>query len=822
MKASLLRSARADGLNSVLQALLTALFLCSGLAHATDYSGTYLIRGSQANSAFITASGASVKSNVTQSTLSASLNRQKWRLEPIGSGYYKVLEDSSGLALDYDQRIRGNAHLYPYKGYRWQQWKIVSVGEQLRLVSRYDGKILQARDNTAQANIEVARLNTSSTAQLWQLVDPSSVLNDSPTAVIDGTGASCAAPCQMFFNADASSDSDGYIASFNWVIDNRSYHTSDIIHQFDNAGSYTVKLTVKDDQGASATSTTVVVVTAPAAEFALSDQSVTIRNLQSQKFMGPETHVLKGNVAAIEAEAADQKNWMIRPTGDGYFIIFDEASGLALDYDQSIMGNAHLYKYFHAPWQQWKISPVAGGYLVTSRRDGKALTASATSAGNVELKSARNDASQTWLIGPYEAPAPNSKPIASLELKSGALNCTAPCELTLDASGSSDADGYITAYRWDARGSVTSQQTLRLQFDSAGTFPVKLTVTDNQGASHSTSAEVVVNEKASAPSLLLNQPIFITDRSTSRQLTVSKAALKANVFGSTSMDPSSKWVLQTVGQGIYVVRHLASGLVLDADRNTANNIHLYSYFGAPWQQWTLLGDDGGWNLVNRYDKRVLGLSAGNAIVVGAGGSSSQGWTFRAANTDGAEGGAGTGTGTGTGGVAISLQPVSQSVFSGSSVTFNVSVNTTSAVNYQWRKNGVAIPNAVRSHLSLSGVTSDQSGRYDVVITQGTSSVVSRPADLSVTVNRAATLEWSAPSRRENGQALSSGDVSHYQIYHVAVDSGKEEVIEVPTHERRYDFTALDSGEHHFVLTTVDSKGIESEFSTLMELHIPSK
>jgi PKD repeat protein len=68
----------------------------------------------------------------------------------------------------------------------------------------------------------------------------------------------------------------------------------------------------------------------------------------------------------------------------------------------------------------------------------------------------------------------------------------------LDGSTSSDADGKIVTYAWNfGDGAVGSGATASHTFAAAGTYTVTLTVTDDAGATHSTSSKVTV---AAAPS----------------------------------------------------------------------------------------------------------------------------------------------------------------------------------------------------------------------------------------------------------------------------------------------------------------------------------
>ena len=74
--------------------------------------------------------------------------------------------------------------------------------------------------------------------------------------------------------------------------------------------------------------------------------------------------------------------------------------------------------------------------------------------------------------------------------------------VAFDGSGSADPDGTVASYAWDFGDStaVGSGSKPAHTYAAAGTYPVKLTVTDNQGASASVSHDVVV---AAAPA---NQP----------------------------------------------------------------------------------------------------------------------------------------------------------------------------------------------------------------------------------------------------------------------------------------------------------------------------
>ena len=87
------------------------------------------------------------------------------------------------------------------------------------------------------------------------------------------------------------------------------------------------------------------------------------------------------------------------------------------------------------------------------------------------------------LEGSYTNSSSNNAPVASFSSNCTDLSCS------FDASNSTDGDGSIVSYSWSFGGSgVTSNNT----FSSAGTYTVSLTVTDNDGASNSSSQSVTV------------------------------------------------------------------------------------------------------------------------------------------------------------------------------------------------------------------------------------------------------------------------------------------------------------------------------------------
>ncbi|GGC16506.1 PKD domain-containing protein [Cellulomonas carbonis] len=101
---------------------------------------------------------------------------------------------------------------------------------------------------------------------------------------------------------------------------------------------------------------------------------------------------------------------------------------------------------------------------------------------------------------------------------------TADLTVTVDGSASSDPDGTVVAHAWDfGDGATASGATAEHAYDAAGTYDVTLTVTDDDGATGSTTQQVTVT----APPNQLPVAAF----------TAAVEGLELTADGTTSSDP---------------------------------------------------------------------------------------------------------------------------------------------------------------------------------------------------------------------------------------------------------------------------------------------
>jgi hypothetical protein len=85
----------------------------------------------------------------------------------------------------------------------------------------------------------------------------------------------------------------------------------------------------------------------------------------------------------------------------------------------------------------------------------------------------------------------------------------------------------------------------------------------------------------------------------------------------------------------------------------------------------------------------------------------------------------------TGPPSISLQPLSQSVYSGTNVSLKAAAYGSPLLSWQWWFNDIAILSATNSSLALPSVTTNQAGNYFVVVTNTLGSSTSQVAVLTV-------------------------------------------------------------------------------------------
>ena len=264
-----------------------------------------------------------------------------------------------------------------------------------------------------------------------------------------------------------SADPDGTIAAYAWDFGDGSTATGAApAHSYAAAGTYQVTLTVTDNLGGTDTLTQPVTVTAP-----------------------PPNKAPTASFSSAVADLAVTVDGTASADPDGTIAAY------AWDFGDGSTGTGSTASRTYA---------AAGTYSVTlTVTDDNGATARTTRSITVTAP-----------------PPPNQVPEAAFTATPTGL------AVAFDGSTSKDSDGSIAAYAWDfGDGSAGTGAKPAHTYATAGTYAVKLTVTDNAGATAATAAAVTV---AAAPP---------ANRAPVAAFSSSGTGLVASFDGSGSSDP---------------------------------------------------------------------------------------------------------------------------------------------------------------------------------------------------------------------------------------------------------------------------------------------
>ena len=235
---------------------------------------------------------------------------------------------------------------------------------------------------------------------------------------------------------DESSDVGGQIVSWDWWFgDGATAGTAAILHTYDRAGVYDVYLRVYDDQGESAIQTRSITIASrlPMAVFTRTPERPNVG--EPVRFDASESYDPDGRI--------DIYRWNF--DGDGTYE--QETSEPIIEL----------------------VFPTGGDYDV-----------------RLSVVDDTGDGSSPF-VQPIHV---NRPPIAEFQLSDFESEELAPIRF---ADMSYDQDGVITGRMWDfGDGTTAEEANPEHAFEDDGSFAVSLTVTDDNGAQHTTTAEVVI------------------------------------------------------------------------------------------------------------------------------------------------------------------------------------------------------------------------------------------------------------------------------------------------------------------------------------------
>ncbi|MGD9948944.1 MAG: PKD domain-containing protein [Desulfobulbus sp.] len=290
---------------------------------------------------------------------------------------------------------------------------------------------------------------TSLSNLLAYVPDTSSTEGTTPLqAVIQATPLTGTAPITVSFSAASST---GSISQYQWDFGDGSVgSTNTANHEYSSAGTYTAKLTVTNSLGSSNTATASVTVTEPAI------------------VATPPSAVISSTVAAGSAPLS---------------VTFDGSGS-------SGSGSATITGY------SWSFGD---GTTATGATATHSFTSAGTYTTELTVTDSNGLTSSTTTPVVVTAAVANVAPkaVVSATPTSG----SAPLTVTFDGSASSDSDGSIVSYTWhfgDGASVSGSNKTVSHTYTTEASFTATLQVTDNLGATASTSTTISVKPEETA------------------------------------------------------------------------------------------------------------------------------------------------------------------------------------------------------------------------------------------------------------------------------------------------------------------------------------
>ncbi len=326
--------------------------------------------------------------------------------------------------------------------------------------------------------------------------------NQPPVAKLTVTPTTGTAALTVTASTAGSSDPNGTIASTKIDFgDGTVLSAPSGTHVYSTAGSFIVKATVTDNSGASASASVTVTVAAPN-QPPVAKLTVT-----------PTTGTAALTVTASTAGSSD-------PNGTIASTKIDFGDGTVL----SAVSGTHTY-------------PTVGSYIVKATvTDNSGASASASLTVTVK--------------------APNQLPVAKLTVTP--TTGTAALTVTASTVGSSDSDGTIASTKIDfGDGTVLSAVSGTHIYLTAGSYIVKATVTDNSGASASTSATVTVQASTTPATVKISAPL--NNSTVSRWATVSADASGPVSISNMQILVDGVLKTQVTGSSVSVLVSLTAG-----------------------------------------------------------------------------------------------------------------------------------------------------------------------------------------------------------------------------------------------------------------------
>ncbi|MGD8346494.1 MAG: PKD domain-containing protein [Lysobacterales bacterium] len=336
--------------------------------------------------------------------------------------------------------------------------------------------------------------------------------NELPNAEISVTcdGMSCD------FDGSDSSDSDGSIESYEWMIDEDMFSGATLSVEFDESGDHEITLAVTDDEGAIDIAAKTITLAAPNEDPTAKFSTSCIENDCSFNASGssdPDGDIVEWNWSFGDGAKASGESVDHEYDAEGSYkvtltVLDDGDASDDASYTVAVtLPNDKPEAMFSVSCSELTCSLDAGastdsdGEIVEWNWD---LGDGSTASGETVQHSYAEDGDYTVVLSVIDdeqasdqfnrdvtvtKAAPNEKPLAYFSRSCNELSCS------FDAGSSGDPDGEIVDWAWKfGDGSTAAGESVQHTYSKEGSYTVVLTVTDDKQASDQFDRDVTVSK----------------------------------------------------------------------------------------------------------------------------------------------------------------------------------------------------------------------------------------------------------------------------------------------------------------------------------------
>jgi len=277
---------------------------------------------------------------------------------------------------------------------------------------------------------------------------------------------------EVHFKGDASTDVDGSIVSYLWDFGNGDSSTEmNPVYTYSQLGQYNASLTVTDNMEVSSTTNTVVDITL------YNPNDATLCEDCSRVYLTEE-------IGLSAAKGSEPRTYKFSIPDAASLVVIEIVAGSSGDPDLHVGRNqiVSMESFTCRPWKgpgALETCQFNEGGIFNVMIDPSDAYSDVTFKAYYDI---RDDADHSM---------PNELPLANAGSTYQGFTGNA---LSLNGEGSTDEDGHIVSYSWDlGDGNTTELANPAHSYQQAGQYNITLTVTDNDGATSTAAATVIVN-----------------------------------------------------------------------------------------------------------------------------------------------------------------------------------------------------------------------------------------------------------------------------------------------------------------------------------------